>query len=412
MTLSLPDKPSLEHLRKQAKDILKAQRHGDATGCQTLGRLHRYADLADADILGANVTLKEAQFALAVDYGFASWDEMRQFVRSQCMSDAATLDAVVLRSEHEVPGYAGAGVPLGVVAALNHAGIDIDYMTYVAATGWAFSFGYTYGDVSPAYMAVRGNAANDGPVEVFAFLPMQLGLAYDLAPTKEPDKLWPFVVRNVAAGVPIMSEHIDGGLISGYREQKGDREVYFDGTVGNGWTNIDDLHPYHAAVFVPSSDPQPPDRIVRAALGRAAAKARPHEAHGAPQGMAALEAYLADVKDPAKDFADCGEWFCWAAYERLMARRCCQVWLSRIAEDLPDNAARHVRDAATHYGQAFDRYDQYRAEVHAGEPTPLSLEQRARTPERIAVVAPILESAIAAEASGMDALHAAVAALD
>ena len=411
MTLSLPERPSLEHLRKQAKDILKAQRHGDATGWEVLRRLHRCADLADADILAARITLKEAQFALAVEYGFKSWDAMRRFVRSHGMSDAATLEAVVLRCELEIPEYAGAGVALGVTAALNHAGVDIDYMTFAAATGWAFSFGYRYEEISPAFMAVRGNPKANGPFEVFAFLPTRLGLDYDLAPTQEPDKLWPFVIRYVDAGVPIMSEHIDGGLITGYREHVGNRQIYFDGTVGRGWTNIADLHPFEVAVFVKSGDPLPWDQITRDALEHAVRKGSAHEAHGAPQGMAALEAYLADVRDPSKDFADVGEWFCWAAFERLMARKCAAVWLDRIAGELPAAAAKHVRTASRHYSQAFERYDEYRSEVNGGEPSPLTVEQRARMPERIAVIGPLLEEGVACETAGLKSLRNAVAAL-
>jgi hypothetical protein len=39
--------------------------------------------------------------------------------------------------------------------------------------------------------------------------------------------------------------------------------------------------------------------------------------------LAALRAYLSDVADSSKSLAKCEEWFCWAAFQRLMARRCC-----------------------------------------------------------------------------------------
>ena len=35
------------------------------------------ADAADADILATDVPLKEVQFALAMHYGFKTWDELR-----------------------------------------------------------------------------------------------------------------------------------------------------------------------------------------------------------------------------------------------------------------------------------------------------------------------------------------------
>jgi hypothetical protein len=61
-------------------------------------------------------------------------------------------------------------------------------------------------------------------------------------------------------------------------------------------------------------------------------------------------------------------------------------------------------------GEAFGCYDRYRSEVRGREPTPLSLRERARTPERIAVIADILEKGIVAETAGLAALKRAVAA--
>ena len=410
MTPPLPDHPSIEHLRKQAKDILKAQRNGDSAGCQILRRLRNFADASDEQVLAARVTLKEAQFALAMDCGFASWLEMRDHVRAERLSDAATLEAVRLRCPHEIPEYAAGGVPLGVVAALNHAGVDIDFMEFAAATGWAFSFGYKYGDISPAFMAVRGNPKADGPFEVFAFLPTRLGFDYEMAPTQDHDKLWAFVTTHVDAGTPIMSEHLDGGLISGYRRQNGARQIYFDGSVAPGWTDVADLHPYGVYVLVKRGQAAPKDEIAREALARAVSKGSAHEVGGVPQGLAALEAYLADVSDQSKDFADCAEWFCWAAFERLTARRCCQEWLRSVADELPPAARGPILQAADDYGKAFEHYDRYRAQVLGGEPTPLSLRERARTAGRIAAIAPILEQGIEAERAGIENIKSALKA--
>jgi hypothetical protein len=77
---SLPSSPSLRFLKEQAKDILKAHKAGDASSCEVLRKLRRFATAADADILPADVPLKEVQFALAMHYGFASWEEMRKHV--------------------------------------------------------------------------------------------------------------------------------------------------------------------------------------------------------------------------------------------------------------------------------------------------------------------------------------------
>jgi hypothetical protein len=409
MTASLPRDPSLEHLKKQAKQLLAAQRHGVAQCCQLLRCLQRFSAASDAEILAAKVTLAEAQTVVAMHYGFASWNRLREDVRSRPSSDANSLAAVTQRCGEEIPEYGGAGVPLAVVAALNHAGIEIDFMEFAAASGWGFSFGYKYDDISAAYMAVRGDPEADGPFEVFAFLPLQYGFDYEMARTAEPEKLWTFVKEHVDAGIPVMSEHMDGGLIAAYREHGGKLQLFFDGTVFPGWIDVDKLNPYAVYSLIESRDAEPHDEILRRALIRAVEKGNARPWRGVPQGLAAMREYLADVVNPRKSFEDTSEWFCWATFERLMARRCCEVWLQSAAEQLEGDIRDLVSEASRGYGEAFRLYDRYCGEVC--DPASLSLQQRARTPDRILVIADLLERGIAAEAAGLELLERAVSKL-
>ena len=55
----LPARPSLDHLRRQARDLLRAARAGDTTAA---GRIRAVADA---------LTLASAQLAVAREYGFA-----------------------------------------------------------------------------------------------------------------------------------------------------------------------------------------------------------------------------------------------------------------------------------------------------------------------------------------------------
>ncbi|MBI3909429.1 MAG: hypothetical protein HY320_00665 [Armatimonadetes bacterium] len=197
MPRALPPNPSLRHLREQAKDILRAQRSGDALACGALRLLRRFKDAPDDQILASHVSLHEAQYALALDYGLRSWTDLHEEVRRRRSSGLVSLEAALLRCEEEVPEYAGAGVPLAYVAALSHAGCDVDFHDFAAGTGWAFSFAYRYDDISPAYMAVRGDPAHDGPYEVFWFLPELLGFRCEMARTSAPDELWQFATRHV-----------------------------------------------------------------------------------------------------------------------------------------------------------------------------------------------------------------------
>lgn len=412
MSSSLPRHPSLGHLKKQAKMLLAAQRRGVPASCTLFRRIRRFSDQTDEEILEATVSLAEAQLALAMHYGCPSWKELIDEVRSHPASSEFSLKAVTERSEEAIPDYAGAGVPLAVVAALNHAGIPVRFMEFAAASGWAFSFGYLYHDVSPAHMAVRGSPESDGPLEVFAFLPGEYGMTYDMALTEDPEQLWSFVIRQVDSGTPILSEHMDGGLITTYRTKNGRRQLFFDGTVTPGWIDVDGLNPYAVYSFVKEREPRPRDEITRAALGRALAKGKEHEWKGVPQGLAALRHYLSDVLDPTKDFSECSEWFCWATFERLMARRCSEVWLRCVAGTQPGDAKGLLTVAADHYGEAFRYYDRYLGETEGCTSPHLNLQERTRTPERIRAVAPLLERAIAEEAVALEALEEAMKLLE
>jgi hypothetical protein len=69
----LPARPSLEQLRNQAKDLLRACRGGDAAALARI-RAHKPAPSA------ADVSLADAQFALAREYGFDSWPKLARHV--------------------------------------------------------------------------------------------------------------------------------------------------------------------------------------------------------------------------------------------------------------------------------------------------------------------------------------------
>lgn len=80
MTTSLPPRPDLDQLRHQAKDLLRAQQMGDPEVCTLLRHLHRFSRASDADILSADLKLNEVQFALALNYGFTSWDALKKHI--------------------------------------------------------------------------------------------------------------------------------------------------------------------------------------------------------------------------------------------------------------------------------------------------------------------------------------------
>lgn len=82
MSRTLPVSPSLEHLKNQARTVLRAQQKGEASACPVLRRLHQFTQAPDAKILQASISLQEVQYALAMEYGFQSWADMKRHVES------------------------------------------------------------------------------------------------------------------------------------------------------------------------------------------------------------------------------------------------------------------------------------------------------------------------------------------
>ncbi|MGH9851734.1 MAG: hypothetical protein ACREBD_18010, partial [Blastocatellia bacterium] len=78
-TLRLPARPSLEQLRKQAKELLRDYRAGSIAAVERLSAvIPRLADTAQS----GDVTLADAQFVLAREYGFESWAKLAHHVET------------------------------------------------------------------------------------------------------------------------------------------------------------------------------------------------------------------------------------------------------------------------------------------------------------------------------------------
>jgi ankyrin repeat protein len=90
----LPAKPSLDHLRLQARDLLRAAQAGDATAA---GRIRAVSDA---------LTLASAQLAVAREYGFASWPRLRDEVTARTASLARQAEAFCEASIRDGTGRA------------------------------------------------------------------------------------------------------------------------------------------------------------------------------------------------------------------------------------------------------------------------------------------------------------------
>ena len=80
MSRPLPPHPNLKQLKHQAKDLRRAHASGEPSVCEPLKLLRRFDKASDEEILAADLALHEAQYALAMGYGFASWNAMKRHV--------------------------------------------------------------------------------------------------------------------------------------------------------------------------------------------------------------------------------------------------------------------------------------------------------------------------------------------
>jgi len=74
---SLPVRPSLEQLKKQAKDLIRAYRASDPTA---LGKLRTYKPNISEPDGHHPATLADAQFTLAREHGFDSWPKLKRHI--------------------------------------------------------------------------------------------------------------------------------------------------------------------------------------------------------------------------------------------------------------------------------------------------------------------------------------------
>lgn len=87
MATRLPSHPDLDHLKNEAKTLRKAHQSKIADCCQTLRGIRRFSKLSDKDILESSLKLSEAQFAVAVQYGFKSWRDLKHSVEGTDSDD-------------------------------------------------------------------------------------------------------------------------------------------------------------------------------------------------------------------------------------------------------------------------------------------------------------------------------------
>jgi len=339
----LPVRPDLDQLKHQAKSLTKAQRRGDTDACTVLRHLRRFAAASDADILAADVHLHEAQYALALDYGFPSWYALRTHVLAQTR---IPVTATLQRDGERVwlDGVKGwhvsekqISVHAAMEAVLRAAGEEMSYDYLVGVSGLAFRLQVHFdGGFCPSAPHPANGFECLELARAASPLQMEFLNAYQVEGadrTAVLDK----VKASIDRGIPVQYGSEEDGVVVGYQGAEllclhpyKDYKTPFEETE---W-------PWGFCVY-PAKKAEAPDRhaLAIASLRQAVAMAHEPSRDGNWVGFRAWEQYIRNLTalDQADESARRGSmqgngWM----YECLCAcRNIAAAYLREIAEDYP-----------------------------------------------------------------------------
>src|SRR5262249_32985908 len=84
----LPERANLEQLKKQAKSLLHAARTQDPAALERFRAIFALGRSLNEETLA----LHEAQFVIAREYGFKSWNDLREHVEERSLSFSAAVE--------------------------------------------------------------------------------------------------------------------------------------------------------------------------------------------------------------------------------------------------------------------------------------------------------------------------------
>jgi ankyrin repeat protein len=96
MTLQqLPERANLEQLKKQAKSLLHAAQNKERSALERFQVLPALARLSVAELEPTSLALHDAQSVIAREYGFRSWNELREHVQDRSLPLTAAVDEFI-----------------------------------------------------------------------------------------------------------------------------------------------------------------------------------------------------------------------------------------------------------------------------------------------------------------------------
>jgi|SRR5579859_164057 len=85
---ALPPKPNLDHLKYQAKDLLREHSQRELGAAQRIREFHPgFISATDGEIFEARLKLSDAQLTIAREAGFASWARLKRHIEKPTRAD-------------------------------------------------------------------------------------------------------------------------------------------------------------------------------------------------------------------------------------------------------------------------------------------------------------------------------------
>lgn len=89
---TLPSHPNLDHLKHQAKDLMKAHTARTLAAAQVIREFHpRFSGASDEAIFAAEFKLSGAQLTIAREHGFPSWTRLKRRIEKPVQADRLDL---------------------------------------------------------------------------------------------------------------------------------------------------------------------------------------------------------------------------------------------------------------------------------------------------------------------------------
>lgn len=309
MFRTLPPRPDFTQLKHQAKDLLRAHERKDASACGVLRRLRRFSDknapADDAAILAAPLALHEAQYALAMEYGFASWNALKRHVekvtnrpspvrREKDRTYITGLEQYPIGGDGEHENSVIACIA-GVMAALGEDELTYEYL--MGASGAAFRVQHMW--CPSAACAPCGYDCVPGAMKATGYRLTWI----DTQPEGKllsdgVEKAGPAIVASIERGVPALSASEESCLIVGYH-QDGRRIIRNDDggfqPSGKGYVEMDKW-PWGIGIVEPKDVPMNRKEAVANSLRLAVMLARTERFEHYLSGFAAYEQWASELE--------------------------------------------------------------------------------------------------------------------